>query len=498
MTNQHKEKLKEAQYVVDELKDKVKQHHWYPHYHVAPPAQWMNDPNGFSFFKGEAHLFYQHHPFSVKWGPMYWGHVKSEDLVFWEHLPIALAPSEEYDRDGCFSGSAIEKDGKLYLMYTGHVFTGPDHDEDLIQTQALAVSEDGIYFEKLPQNPVISEAPEGDIHQAHFRDPKVWLHNGIYYAVIGSKTKKNTGQVLLYRSKDLFEWEFVNIMAKATGNFGFMWECPDLFSLEGKDVLVMSPQGLKPEGDLYHNLHQAGYVIGNLNYETGDFSHGSFHLLDYGFDFYAPQTTIDSKGRRILIAWMAMWESIMPEQDHHWAGAMTIPRELKYKDGKIISQPVPEIQSLREEKLISFENVKVTNEQKLQGISGDCIELQLLIDAKQASSFGFKLRVNKETNEETLFTYDVKNSIFSFDRTRSGQGPKGIRKAPVVLSESKLSLRIFIDKSSVEVFINGGEQVMTGRIYPSEKAADIVFFSNGEIELTEVKKWDLKRAIKPL
>jgi beta-fructofuranosidase len=490
----HQNEIKKASHAIIQAEGDVKKDHWRPQYHVSPPAYWMNDPNGFSFYRGEVHLFYQHHPYSPKWGPMHWGHVKSNDLASWEHMPIALAPTEDYDQDGCFSGSAIEKDGKLYLMYTGHKWTGENPDTDLEQVQCLAVSEDGVHFEKISENPVIATAPDGDIHLHHFRDPKVWKHGDRYYCIIGSQTKDHVGQVLLYQSYNLIDWEFVNVAAKGEGNFGFMWECPDLFHLNGNDVLVMSPQGVKTEDYLYHNLHQAGYVIGQLDYETGTLHHGNFELLDYGFDFYAPQTTVDDQGRRIMMAWMAMWESDMPEQEHNWAGAMTLPRQQTFKEGHIISSPVPELEKLRGE-VTSYENVVVHGEQELDGISGNCVELELKVDAKSALQFGLKVRVNNTEQEETVFTYNRADGFFSLNRDQSGKGPGGVRKAPVELKDNKLKLRVFIDHSSVEVFINGGEKVMTGRIYPGEDSTGILLFADQPIKIKSVKKWDLKQSI---
>ncbi|MCG1023645.1 glycoside hydrolase family 32 protein [Sutcliffiella horikoshii] len=486
----HNQALQKANQSIHNAKERVKEHHWRERYHVEAPAYWINDPNGFSFFNGEYHLFYQHHPYDSTWGPMHWGHVKSRDLATWEHLPIALAPSEDYDRDGCFSGSAFKKDGKLYLMYTGNVWTGPDHESQLKQVQAIAVSEDGIHFTKIENNPVITKAPEeGDIHPFHFRDPKVWQHDDSYYCVLGSRTKDHIGQVLLYKSQDLVEWEFVSVMAKGEGNFGYMWECPDFFELEGQGVLVMSPQGLKPEGHKYQNLHQAGYILGSLNYETGKLSQGSFEMLDHGFDFYAPQTTIDEKGRRIAIAWMNMWESKMPEQEVDWAGAMTIPRELKLKDGKIISSPVEELKSLRKNE-ISYTNLLVEGETSFPDVSGTSLELELEIHSQQATRFGLKLR--KSETEETVITYDVKEQMITLDREKSGQGPGGVRQAPLALVEKVLKLQVYLDSSSIEVFINGGEKVMTARIYPSEQAQAISFFADDQVTITSLKKWEIR------
>lgn len=490
--NSHKQKLAEANASIEKMKRQVGSDNWRMQYHFSAPAYWINDPNGFVFFQGEYHLFYQHHPYSPHWGPMHWGHAKTKDFVHWQQLPIALAPSEAYDQKGCFSGSAIEKDGKLFLMYTGVMAGKNDEDTDLPQVQCLAVSDDGVQFEKLATNPVIATVPDGNIHPMHVRDPKVWKKGDSYYCVIGSKTKDEVGQILLYRSEDLQKWEFMNIAAKGVGNAGYMWECPDLFHLEGKDILVMSPQGMKPEGELYHNLHQSGYVLGALNEDTGILEHGGFELLDYGFDFYAPQTTTDAQGRRLLIAWMAMWESDMPEQKFGWAGAMTIPRQLKLVNGKLVSRPLPEFMELRKD-MIEYKQQTMTKRQKLPGIQGDCLELEVHIDMRQAKNFGIKLRVDEDNQQETVLSYDAVSGFLTFDRNKAGEGPGGIRKAPVSLKNNQLKLRIFLDKSSLEVFVNDGEQVMSGRIYPSKHAVEIVFFADETVEIISLKQWQLHR-----
>ncbi|WP_307794976.1 GH32 C-terminal domain-containing protein [Alkalihalobacillus sp. BA299] len=334
---------------------------------------------------------------------------------------------------------------------------GEDHDTDLKQVQALAVSEDGIHFTKLDENPVIGDAPEGDIHPYHFRDPKVWKHENVYYSVIGSRTKDHIGQVLLYRSEDLIQWEFVNVAAKDEGNCGFMWECPDFFHLDGKNVLVMSPQGMKPEGHRFQNLHQAGYVFGNLDYGKGIFEIGDFQMLDDGFDFYAPQTMVDEKGRRILIAWMDMWESEMPTQKFNWAGAMTIPRLLQVKGDQLMTQPVPELKELRQNE-VSYSNTSFTGDTSFPDVFGSCLELSVTIDAQKALDFGLKLRVNEELGEETVLTYKKENSLLTVDRNKSGEGVNGERSTEIKLINNELNLQIFIDQSSIEVFINEGER----------------------------------------
>lgn len=203
-----------------------------PAFHLSPRTGWMNDPNGFCFYKGQYHMFYQYHPYKIVWGPMHWGHAVSTDLLHWTYLPAALAPDESYDQDGCFSGSAVElPDGQLLLMYTG---VSKERQEDgsfqEVQAQCIAVG-DGVDFEKYVENPIIDSKslPKGSSRQ-DFRDPKIWkCADGTYACVAGNRPADGSGQILLYNSKDGFRWEFCSILASNGGHFGKMWECPDFF-----------------------------------------------------------------------------------------------------------------------------------------------------------------------------------------------------------------------------------------------------------------------------
>lgn len=453
----------------------------------------MNDPNGFVQYKGEYHLFYQHYPYKPVWGPMHWGHAVSRDLMKWEYLPVALAPDEAFDRDGCFSGSAIEKDGKLVLMYTGHSISGPDKDRDYKQSQGIAVSEDGITFSKWESNPVIgyNEIPEG-VSQKDFRDPKVFMRNGQYYVVLGSNDANGNGLVLLYRSDDLMNWTYVNVLAKSDGQFGDNWECPDLFPLGDKDVFMLSPQRMPAQGEAYHNLHSTMAVIGRLELKTGRFHSELEAQVDHGFDFYAPQSTEDHKGRRIIVGWMDMWESDMPtQQDHGWAGAMSMPREALLKEGRVVYRPVEEIERYRSDAYSTADFV-LDGEQGME-VFGDSYELQIVFEAGQSSEFGVKLRTGDGKNglEETVLSYETKNGLLRFNRDRSGIGPGGERRAAVPLEEGCLSLRIFVDKSSVEVFAGDGEVVMTGRVYPGTESQGIKLFSEGVCRVVSFRKWNI-------
>lgn len=262
-----------------------------PVFHLSPYVGWMNDPNGFSWYKGQYHLFYQYNPYHIHWDSMHWGHAVSKDLLHWQHLPVALAPDEEYDKMGCFSGSAIElQDGKHLLMYTA-----VDHEQredgsfQDVQTQAIAVG-DGINYEKYENNPVLSakDLPEGG-SRVDFRDPKIWKEeDGLYYCVIGNRPADGSGQILLYSSENGFDWQFVSILAKNENRYGKMWECPDLFELDGKHVLLVSPQDMLPQGFEYHNGNGTLCIIGERDEVTYTLKEQYHQAIDYGIDFYAP------------------------------------------------------------------------------------------------------------------------------------------------------------------------------------------------------------------
>lgn len=289
--------------------------------HFEPERGWMNDPNGLIFFRGKLHAFYQHNPYAAHWGPMHWGHAVSGDFLHWENLPIALRPEEPYENyGGCFSGSALEKDDKLYLMYTSV-------SKELGQTQSMAVSEDGVSFRKLAQNPVIRRCPVDD-ENMNFRDPKIFAYGNEYRMVCGAGAE-GTACVLLYGSKDLISWEYMGKIFESA-DFGPVPECPDFFPLGDKWVLMFSRMD---EG----NLTQ--FIIGDFDGST--FKPECFQNPERGPDFYAAQSFIDDRDRRIIIAWMSSWRRKIPE-DAVRAGALSIPREVKLIDGKIHTFPVSE------------------------------------------------------------------------------------------------------------------------------------------------------------
>lgn len=211
---------------------------------------WINDPNGFAPFGGEYHLFYQYYPYETKWGPMHWGHAKTKDFVHWERLPAAMAPDMPYDKDGCFSGGAVEMpDGRHLLMYTGvRTVTGENGENRTYQTQCIAIG-DGVDYEKYEQNPVIdTDAIPAGGDTTDFRDPHIWREDGRYYVVVGNRVPGGSGTILLYQSKDAVHWEFVSELTRCERQDSRIWECPDFFSLDGRYVLLASPQDMVAGG----------------------------------------------------------------------------------------------------------------------------------------------------------------------------------------------------------------------------------------------------------
>ncbi|RKD33461.1 glycoside hydrolase family 32 protein [Thermohalobacter berrensis] len=486
------ELINKANEIIEKNRDIAEGDYYRLKYHIMPPTGLLNDPNGFIHYKGEYHLFYQFHPFDTTHGLKYWAHMKSKDLVHWEELPIALAPSKWYETHGCYSGSAVKNDGILTLVYTGNV---KDEEGNRETYQCLATTEDGIQFSKYDNNPVMYNQPEG--YTRHFRDPKVWKKDGLWYMVIGTQTVKEEGRVLLFKSKDLKDWELVGEVAGSNlndlGYLGYMWECPDLFSLNGKDVLIFSPQGIEAKGDLYNNIYQSGYFVGKLDYSTGKMEHGEFIEIDRGFEFYAPQTTLDEKGRRIMFAWMGLPErEEHPTVEHKWIHAMTLPRVLELKGSKLYQKPVEELKLLRKDQ-VTYKDILIDNEEIiLQKISGDVLELLVEFELEDANEFGIKLRCSEDGKEETVLYYDRNNEKFIFDRNKSGKGYKGIRRCKIP-NTNILKLHIFMDRSSLEVFINDGEEVFTGRIYPSKESLGIKLFAKeGKVKIRNISKWNLE------
>lgn len=469
-----------------------------PPFHLSPRTGWMNDPNGFSWYQGKYHLFYQYNPYNSYWGPMHWGHAVSEDLLHWEYLPAALAPDEIYDRDGCFSGGAVTlPDGRQLLMYTGVVNERqPNGGHTEVQTQCLAVG-DGTDYEKYENNPVLDEKdlPEGSSRN-DFRDPKIWQdEDGTYCCVIGNRAADESGQVLLYTSQDGFRWEFKSILASNHNRIGKMWECPDFFRLDGKWVILTSPQDMLSQGFEYHNGNGTLCLIGDYDKETGKFIEESNQSIDYGIDFYATQTLLTPDGRRVMIGWMQNWDTCNHRRKHEeaWFGQVSLPRELSIQNGRLCQKPIRELEAMRCNR-VAFENLTFSGNIYPEGLRGRRVDMEIVVRPVEGCDMYRKFAVRFAQNDQyqTSFSYRPGESVLKVDRKFSGSRRAIIhqRRSKVLCKDGVLKLRIILDRFSVEAFINDGEQVMTAVLYTDQEADGIYFSADGTVSI-DVVKYDL-------
>lgn len=462
-----------------------------PTFHFSNLVGWMNDPNGFSEYKGEYHLFFQYFPYATQWNDMHWGHAKSTDFIKWDYLPVALAPDQAYDNFGVFSGSAIEDGEKQVLIYTGvEEKTLENGEKKITQNQCIAVG-DGINYEKMPSNPVITSdlLPKGSSRE-DFRDPKMWKQDGRYYVVVGSRNRDGSGQVALFYSDDLRNWKFGSILDQSRNMLGKMWECPDFFPLNGQQVLMISPQEMEAVDYEFHNGNNAAFLVGAYDKDKMRFDRKSVQNIDYGLDFYAPQTMLTEDGRRIMIAWMQSWDNPMYPAEQKWSGMMTFPRELYEKGQKVYQMPVSELENYRTNK-VTYENVLLEKEIHLEGIQGRSLDLLLQIKSEEYGKCRMKLASDATHYSEII--YDYEDSILTFDRTHSGLKRDCIstRSMRAESQDSILKLRILVDLYSIEIFVNDGEKVMTSLIYTSKNADGITFSGNGRTRL-DITKYDIE------
>lgn len=474
------ERIFYAQSIVEKNASSVLEDPWRLQYHIAAPSGWINDPNGLIQINGIYHVFYQFHPFSAEWGPMYWGHATSSDLTFWHHEPIALAPTQNYEA-GCWSGCAVSDNGILTLLYTGH------NDENTIkECQCLARSYDnGKTFEKFSGNPIIPKYPKDG--SSDFRDPKVWKYNDKWLMIVGT-SKHKKGRALLYSSENLENWDYCGIFCESDGTQGSMWECPNFCKVDGQDLLIFSPMEMKG--------HKNVYCLGSYNEESKQFIQTNCKELDYGTNFYAAQVFEDESGRTILIAWMDKWGTDFPTQKTGWAGALTLPRELHMRNNELLQQPVPELHKLRSKQFFHYEGSISRENKLLSELTGSCLELFFRFQTASASDgFTLKMLINPDTCEYAQLIYDGKKNAFAFPHTLL---PKKTIPDSEFIPCSRLpetmDVHIYIDHCSVEVFIDDGSLCITQRFYPSTQELSYELVPNRELIVDLFSAWKLKNA----
>ena len=465
-----------------------------PVFHLTPLTGWMNDPNGFCYYHGQYHLFYQYNPYDTEWDAMHWGHAVSHDLLHWTYLPAALAPDAPYDSFGCFSGSAAElPDGRHLLMYTGVRQEGGDKSREF-QTQCIAVG-DGTDYQKYEKNPVLDSnaLPEG-LSPYDFRDPKIWrTENGAYRCVVGARREDKRGVLLQYESRDGFEWRYIGVLAENDGRFGLMWECPDFFPLDGKHVLFVSPQDMLPEDFEYHNGNGTVCLTGRMDGDRFIEEHNQ--AIDYGIDFYAPQTILTPDGRRVMIGWMQNWDTCKTTgyEERPWFGQMSLPRELFLRNGRLYQQPVRELAQYRSRK-VEYRDVLLDGEKILEGIEGRVVELDIHLRCADPDTPYQKFIMKFAQNEKyhSVLSYRPYESWLQIDRKFSGSRRAYIHQRRCLVSDQRgeIRLHVILDRFSMEVFINDGEQVMTATILTGSDARKISFEADGQV-MMDVTKYSL-------
>lgn len=422
-------------------------------YHLQPPVGWLNDPNGLCQIGDIYHIYFQYTPFNPEGGTGLWGHMTTKDFIHYEEQEPAIYPDSIWDTNGAYSGSAYEEDDTYYFFYTGNVkYTDGDYDyirEGREQNVILTTSKDGFSFTR--KKLVMTNTDFPDDMSKHVRDPQVLQKNGMYYMLLGARDLLERGSALLFESTNLFEWSY-KLRFTSEKWFGYMWECPNLVEVEGHLFLIACPQGVKQQGYDYVNSHQCGYFplmyqFGNDNYEIQD-----FRQLDRGFDFYAPQILKDHKNRVILIGWMGMPDSEYENSvtvKQGWQHALTVPRELYVTPEGILAQkPLEELKRLRTQK-ISINHFKSIFTVEVPV----CFELNIQI--KESKDFNLGIR------ESAMLTY--RSDVLTLDIEQCGCG----RTQRKVRIQKIRTIQILSDTSSLEIFINDGEEVFTTRIYDS-------------------------------
>ena len=444
---------------------------WRPVFHLAPPVGWLNDPNGLCQWRGVYHVFFQYSPFDAGGGLKVWGHYTSRDLTSWRYEGTPLLPDGPWDCHGVYSGSAYPEGERLHLFYTGNVKLDGDYDyvHDGRLSETLRVSGDGFAFGE--KRPVLRMEDYPDSCTCHVRDPKVWGRHGGYAMVLGARLKGDSGAALLYGSRDLSHWEYERTVTTESP-FGYMWECPDLFTLRSPSgpvsILSISPQGVPREALRFQNRYASGYFFSREADPDPNSAPDPARFIewDYGFDFYAPQTFEDEGGRRILIGWAGMPDS---EEEYGnptegWRHVLTVPRELTCKDGGVLQRPLEELKRLRDRPLLvrpsGFEVRGRAFDLVLEGIRGEPFELSW----------------------EEGFSLLWKEGVFSLSFLGDAGAGRTVRR---VRLEALRTLRLLVDRSVLEVYLNEGEAVMTSRFYPNPNSDSSRLRLSGDMEKAE-------------
>lgn len=446
-----------------------------PRLHYTAPKGWLNDPNGLIYSMGKYHLFYQHLVDNLDWTKVctHWGHAVSDDMIHWHDLPIALSPDKPYELDtsggGCFSGSAIEWEGKLYLFYTGSVGDG----DSLRQTQNMAFSEDGVHFEKYAGNPLIPSPPS--FGRRDFRDPKVFRHDGMFYMIVagsvGETVESAAACVYIYRSQDLYNWEYLNIVVGPTKEYGTMIECPDFFPLGDRWVLSAC---LMNNAQYQSNV----FFVGNMDFSSGTFEILRTQVQDLNRYWYAPQTFADAEGRRIQMCWqntclwMQWFDDWGPTIQEGWRSCLSLPHILSIDDSNFVHSVPISIDSEFEVEY-TVEALELCNKPHIFSPKDPfCYQLCFRLNASECFSGRIELGLMGcgETHSKLSLDLPGRKVILDVKDRRDKYG-SGIVIADLPEGDD-LFVRLQLDRSSLEICFNDSTHLVAC-VYPEQEQQEL-------------------------
>ncbi len=424
--------------------NEIKESIYPPQYHIYPKTGLMNDPNGLAFFNNEYHVFFQWYPFAPVHGLKNWGHTKSKDMKHWSDQEIALVPEQAFDKDGCYSGNALEHNGKLYLFYTGNYKT----DNGKKPKQCLAIMDKDGHIEKF-DHPIIKD--EHELFSGELRDPFVFEEDGFYYMLLGGgkfhKEKRlgfgDEGILILYRSSNLIDWEYQGLI-DIDIDTGYMLECPSLVRINGKDILFLSVMGAKVDDPKLDNTFLSMVAVGKLDIAHMKFNIEQYNRADEGFDFYAPQTFYGKDNLPLMYAWAGCGEQVYPE-DEKWKHGLTYPQELSFTDKKFKRFPMKEI--------LDIFPIKSNIESQVTHISSKSYRVHI--------TNGFQFRIGEE-NDFWEFSYNKETKIAQLSRKglqKEIDIERGLYRETSI--ENLEEVDIFVDHSFIEIYLNKGEKVFT-------------------------------------
>lgn len=441
------------QLYLQEIKARVQQDPWRLTYHLMPPVGWLNDPNGLCQHNGVYHIYYQYSPDDVEGKTKLWGHYTTKDMIHFMECEPVLYEDTRFDANGVYSGSAFLKEDTIHYFYTGNYKLEGKYDyihEGREQNTMYVTSTDGMQMSAKTRLMANSDYPSD--MSCHVRDPKVFEYRGTYYMVQGARDQTSKGCALLFQSKNLQDWKYA-FRIETKEAFGYMWECPDIIQLQGLWFLIVCPQGVAQDGDKYANMYQTGYFPIAIDFETKTYVLGEFYELDRGFDLYAPQSFVDEKGRRIMIPWMGLPDAKYsnPTQARGWQHALGMPRELRVHNGRLLQSPLHEMKCLRQASL------------KVEAAKWNALHIEDL-------TFEMRINMNVQSNvnlclrNDACICYHAKTGVFRLHMAESGYG-RTTRSMPLTHLRN---LTIFSDTSSLEIFLNDGQEVFTTRIYSED------------------------------